>query len=279
MSLELSVEFYPPQQESAVEKLRQAREKLRAINPAFYSVTFGAGGATQEFTFATVKEMVAEGYEVCPHLTCIGATQEKVRAILSRYKALGVKRIVALRGDLPSGVYGLGEFKHAADLVAFIRAETGDHFHISVAAYPECHPQAGSARADLLALKSKFDAGANAAITQYFFNADAYSFFIDAAEKAGIHAPIIPGIMPVMNFNNLRRFSSVCGAEIPRWMERRFDDCLRYEENYSALAIEVITRLCDRVIASGAPGLHFYTMNTASAVLKICEHLKLPLST
>ncbi len=276
MTTELSIEFFPPTTAEGAEKLRLTRDKLSVLRPAFFSVTFGAGGSTRERTFSTVKEIAASGSEAAPHLSCIGSTRENIRAILHEYASAGIGRIVALRGDLPSGVVDPGEFRYANELVEFIRRETGDRFHIEVAAYPEWHPQAKSPRDDLLAFKRKAEAGADSAITQYFYNLDAYLHFVDAARKIGVGIPIVPGIMPIGSFSKLARFSDACGAEIPRWMRKTFESYGDDADSIRAFGLDVVTGLCERLLAEGAPGLHFYSMNMAGPTLEICRRLGLP---
>ena len=271
----VSVEFFPPKTPEGVEKLRGVRQQLYALKPEFCSVTFGAGGSTQEGTFKAVADILAEGVSAASHFSCIGATRATVRAQLATLKAMGVKRLVALRGDLPSG-YGMGgEFHYASELVAFIRQETGDDFHIEVAAYPEVHPQAKSPQSDLEAFATKVRAGANSAITQYFYNPDAYFRFVDDCEKLGIGLPIVPGIMPITNCTQLARFSDNCGAEIPRWIRKRLESFGDDRDAIRAYGVEVVADLCRRLLAGGAPGLHFYTMNQAGPTLAICERLGL----
>ena len=272
---ELSIEFFPPTTPEGTAKLRATREQLAELKPAFFSVTYGAGGSTRERTFATVKEIAASGCEAAPHLSCIGSTREGIRAILQEYADAGIRRIVALRGDLPSGVGDPGEFRYANELVEFIRRETGDRFRIEVAAYPEWHPQARSPRDDLLAFKRKADAGADSAITQYFYNLDAYLHFVDAARRLGVNIPIVPGIMPVGTFSKLARFSDACGAEIPRWMRKTFESYGDDSASVRAFGLDVVTRLCEQLIAAGAPGLHFYSMNQAGLTTEICRRLGL----
>ena len=273
MSLELSVEFFPPQTAEGVEKLRATRGRLAALKPEFFSVTYGAGGSTRERTLETVMEIAAEGHNAAPHLSCIGSTREGIREMLAIFTARGIRRIVALRGDLPSGMVDAGEFRYANELVEFIRAETGAQFHIEVAAYPEWHPQAKSPRDDLLNFKRKIDAGANSAITQYFYNADAYEHFISEALALGISVPIVPGIMPIASFSKLARFSDACGAEIPRWMRHKFESYGDDAESIRAFGLDVVTELCQRLVERGAPGLHFYSMNQAGLTLEICRRL------
>ncbi len=278
MSIELSIEFFPPHTDEGVEKLRVTRQRLAVLKPEFFSVTYGAGGSTRERTLAVVEEMAAEGYDAAPHLSCIGSTRAGVSEMLHTFAARGIRRIVALRGDLPSGMVDAGEFRYASELVEFIRAETGDRFRIEVAAYPEWHPQARSPREDLLNFKRKVDAGANSAITQYFYNADAYEHFVAEARALGIAIPIIPGIMPIASFSKLARFSDACGAEIPRWMRRRFEGFGDDADSIRAFGLDVVTELCQRLIERGAPGLHFYCMNQAGLTLELCRRLGLATS-
>jgi methylenetetrahydrofolate reductase (NADPH) len=269
----ISFEFFPPQTPEGVEKLTAARKKLAALKPEFFSCTFGAGGSTQDRTLDTIKQIHAEGHSAAPHLSCVGSTRENIRALLNTYKDIGIKRIVALRGDLPSGMHSIGEFQYANELVAFIRAETGNHFHIEVAAYPEFHPQAHSAQDDLRNFKRKVDAGANSAITQYFYNADAYFRFVEETRKLGITTPVVPGIMPIVRYSQLARFSDTCGAEIPRWMRKTMEGYGDDVESVQAFGRDVVTQLCEKLIAGGAPGLHFYTLNQANASLEILNRL------
>ena len=271
----ISIEFFPPQTAEGADKLRVVRQKLAVLKPEFFSVTFGAGGTTQERTFETVFEIQREGHQAAPHLSCIGSTREHIREILQRYQAAGIRRIVALRGDLPSGVGFAGELRYANELVEFIRAETGSHFQIEVAAYPEYHPQARTPRDDLLAFKRKVDAGADSAITQYFYNLDAYLHFRDECEALGITIPIVPGIMPIVSFSKLARFSDACGAEIPRWMRRKFEAYGDDTDSIKAFGLDVVSELCAKLLAAGAPGLHFYSMNQAAPTLAVCERLGL----
>ena len=273
MTFELSIEFFPPQSPEGMEKLRATRARLAVLKPEFFSVTYGAGGSTREPTLATVMEIAGEGHNAAPHLSCIGSSREGIREMLAIFKERGIRRIVALRGDLPSGMADAGEFRYASELVAFIRAETGDSFHIEVAAYPEWHPQAKSPREDLLNFKRKVDAGANSAITQYFYNADAYEHFVDEARALGVGIPIVPGIMPIASFSKLARFSDACGAEIPRWMRRKLESFGDDAESIRAFGLDVATELCQRLIERGAPGLHFYSMNLAGLTLEICRRL------
>jgi len=275
MNTELSLEFFPPQTPEGVAKLRAVRAELAALQPKFFSVTYGAGGSTRERTFDIVKEILAEGHGAAPHLSCIGSTRAGMREILGEFQAAGIRRIVALRGDLPSGMAQAGELRYANELVEFIRAETGDWFSIEVAAYPEWHPQAKSPRDDLDAFALKVRAGANSAITQYFYNADAYFSFVEAAQKLGVTIPIIPGIMPIGSFAKLARFSDMCGAEIPRWMRRKFECYYDDTASIRAFGLDVVTDLCQRLLAGGAPGLHFYTMNQSALTLEICRRLQI----
>jgi methylenetetrahydrofolate reductase (NADPH) len=273
-TLPLSFEFFPPKTSEGADKLRAVRQKLYAHQPEFCSVTFGAGGSTQEGTFAAVAEIQAEGVPAASHFSCIGATQAGVRAQLAQLQAMGVKRLVALRGDLPSGYGAGGQFHYASDLVAFIRAETGDAFHIEVAAYPETHPQARSPQADLQAFATKVKAGANSAITQYFFNSDAYFRFVDDAYALGVDVPVVPGIMPILGSSQLLRFSDACGAEIPRWIRLRLQAYGDDTASIKAFGLDVVTDLCDQLVTAGVPGLHFYTMNQSQAVGEIIGRLQ-----
>ena len=270
-----SFEFFPPRTPEGEDKLRGARRQLAQLSPAFCSVTFGAGGSTREGTLATVLEIRSEGINAAPHLSCIGGTADSLRSVLARYKESGIRHIVALRGDLPSGTVDAGEFRYANELVAFIREETGDWFHVDVAAYPEVHPQARSAQEDLDAFRRKVDAGANSAITQYFFNPDAYWHFVDAAAAAGVAVPIVPGIMPIGSFTKLARFSDACGAEIPRWIRRRLEGYGDDTASIRAFGLDVVTDLCEGLLARGAPGLHFYTLNQAALTTTIWQRLGL----
>ena len=273
--LPVSFEFFPPKTPEGAEKLRAVRQQLYAQRPEFCSVTYGAGGSTQEGTFGTVREILAEGVSAASHFSCIGATRQSVREELATLKAMGVRRLVALRGDLPSG-YGMGgEFHHASDLVAFIRAETGRDFHIEVAAYPEVHPQANSADADLQAFAAKVRAGADSAITQYLFNADAYERFVDDVRRMGLDVPVVPGIMPIMGSSQLMRFSDACGAEIPRWIRLRLQGFGDDTASIRAFGLDVVTSLCEQLRQRGVPSLHFYTMNQSATTLEICRRLGL----
>ena len=268
-----SIEFFPPKTPEGVEKLRAVRQQLYALKPEFCSVTFGAGGSTQEGTFNTVRDILAEGMRAASHFSCVGATRETVRGQLATLKAMGVKHLVALRGDLPSGFGGGGEFHYASDLVAFIRNETGDDFQIEVAAYPEVHPQAKSPAADLQAFAAKVHAGANSAITQYFYNSDAYFRFLEETEALGVTIPVVPGIMPITNSTQLMRFSDASGAEIPRWIRLRLQSFGDDTASIKSFGLDVVTDLCEQLRAGGAPGLHFYSMNQSAATLEICKQL------
>ncbi len=273
MNLPLSFEFFPPKTPEGAEKLRGVRQQLYALAPEFCSVTYGAGGSTQEGTFTTVREILSEGVAAASHFSCVGATRDTVREQLQVLKAMGVRRLVALRGDLPSGYGAGGEFPYASDLVAFIRAETGDDFRIEVACYPEIHPQAKSAEADLQAFVAKVRAGADSAITQYFFNADAYFRFVDDAIKLGVNTPVVPGIMPITSSTQLMRFSDACGAEIPRWIRLRLQGFGDDTASIKAFGLDVVTDLCDQLRCAEVPGLHFYTMNQSAATTEIVRRL------
>lgn len=269
----ISFEFFPPKTDEGIAKLRTTRQQLAQFKPAFFSVTFGAGGSTRDRTLETVLEIRSEGHAAAPHLSCIGSSRENIRAILAEYRSHGIRHIVALRGDIPSGMGEFGEFRYANELVEFIRAEHGDHFHIEVAAYPEYHPQARSAHDDLRNFAQKVKAGADSAITQYFFNADAYFAFVDEVRALGVEIPIVPGIMPITNFSQLARFSDACGAELPRWLRLKLQSYADDVPSIRALGLDVITELSERLLEGGAPGLHFYTLNQAGAVSTICQRL------
>ncbi len=271
----LSIEFFPPKTPEGSEKLRAVRQELYALQPQFCSVTYGAGGSTQAGTISTLKEILSEGMPAASHFSCIGATRDSVREQLQEFKQMGVKRLVALRGDLPSGYGAGGEFQYASDLVAFIRAETGDDFKIEVAAYPEIHPQAKSPEADLQAFATKVKAGAHSAITQYFYNSDAYFRFVDDAYKLGVDIPIVPGIMPITSSTQLLRFSDACGAEIPRWIRLRLQAYGDDVVSIKAFGLEVVSDLCDQLRTAGVPSFHFYSMNQSVATLAICKNLGL----
>ena len=275
-SRHFSFEFFPPKTEQAVTNLRDTVDKLACLQPSFCSVTFGAGGSTREMTFETVVDIQQNtGIEAAPHISCIASTKENIHDVLQAYQSNDIRHIVALRGDMPSGMMSAGEFRYANELVAFIRAETGDHFHIEVAAYPEVHPQAANAETDLLNFKRKVEAGADTAITQYFYNPDAYFRFIDDCERLGITLPIVPGIMPITNYTQLSRFSEACGAEIPRWVKKRLELFGEDRTAIRAFGVDVVTELCRRLLDQGAPGLHFYTLNQSEACLAIWGNLGL----
>jgi methylenetetrahydrofolate reductase (NADPH) len=275
--LAFSFEFFPPKTEKGAESLRTVSQKLAAKNPCFFSVTFGAGGSTQERTLETVIDIKRHtGVDVAPHLSCIGSTRDSIRNILNTYIENDIHHLVALRGDMPSGMHTPGEFRYANELVEFIRAETGQHFFVEVAAYPEIHPQATSAEADIKNFKRKVDAGADAALTQYFYNIDAYLTFVDDCERQGVTLPIVPGIMPITNYTNLVRFSDTCGAEIPRWIRKRLEGFGDDTASIKAFGLDVTTELCRRLLEAGAPGLHFYTMNQSAPTLKVWDDLDLP---
>jgi methylenetetrahydrofolate reductase (NADPH) len=268
-----SFEFFPPKTADGIEKLRENRAKLAQYNPEFFSVTFGAGGSTRDRTMDTVLEIQQEGFQSAPHISCVSSSKEEIRDLLKTYQECGIKRLVALRGDLPSGEVSAGDFKYAVELVEFIRAETGNQFHIEVAAYPEFHPEARTPKADLLNLKRKVDAGANSAITQYFYNADAYFRFVDQCEATGINVPIVPGIMPIYNITQLARFSSVCGADIPRWLKMRLEEYGEDIDSLRAFGVDVVSELCETLQAWGVPSLHFYTLNRSTMIGKIIENI------
>lgn len=270
-----SFELFPPQTPEGLEKLRVTRSQLTQLKPEFFSVTFGAGGSTRERTHGVVMELKQEGHDVAPHLSCVGATRQTTTEILDAYRAAGIRRLVALRGDLPSGMVELGEFRYAAELVRFVREQYGSHFHIEVGAYPEVHPQARSAADDLRHFRDKVEAGADSAITQYFFNADAYYHFRDQCEAMGVSIPIVPGIMPITRFHQLARFSDACGAEIPRWIRRKLEGFGDDAASIRAFGLDVVTMLCDDLLRNSAPGLHFYTLNQAGAVTTIWQRLGL----
>ena len=270
-----SCEFFPPRTAEGKEKLRATRRQLEQLGPRFFSVTFGAGGTTRDGTLETVLEINREGFDAAPHLSCIGATRESIAAILDRYKAGGIRQMVALRGDMPSGTHEAGDFQYASELIAFIRQRTGDWFRIEAAAYPEVHPQARSPQDDLNNFKRKVDAGANAGITQYFYNADAYFRFRDDIEALGVSVPVVPGIMPIASFTQLARFSDMCGAEIPRWMRLKLQSYGDDRASIRSFGLDVVTDLCDRLLSQGAPGLHFYTLNMAGMTSTIWQRLGL----
>ena len=270
----LSFEFYPPKTDDQRAQLDRTAAKLKGHAPEYVSCTFGAGGSTLSYTSETVRHLNQHhGLQAAPHLSCVGGTREEIRELLKLYRAIGVKRIVALRGDLPSGMGFPGDLRYTSELIAFIRAEHGDAFRIEVGAYPETHPQASDALTDLRHFKTKIDAGADAAITQYFYNPDAYFHFVDAARKLGVDVPIIPGIMPISNFSQLRRFSEQCGAEIPRWISKRMQAYGDDAESVRSFGADVVAGLCDRLIAGGAPSLHFYTLNLAKPTNAVLERI------
>ncbi len=269
----LSFEFFPPKTLEGMATLRETRAELAKFNPEFFSVTFGAGGSTRDRTMDTVLEIQQEGFQAAPHISCISSSKEEIRNLLHAYQAQGIKRLVALRGDVPSGEVSSGDFRYAAELVAFIRSETGNHFHIEVAAYPEFHPEARTPAADLLNLKRKVDAGANSAITQYFYNPDAYFRFIEQCAATGINIPIVPGIMPIYNITQLARFSSICGAEIPRWLKMRLEEYGDDMTSLRAFGIDVVSELCETLKVWGVPSLHFYTLNRSGVISNIIENI------
>jgi len=269
----ISFEFFPPKTPEGAAKLVNVRHELYALKPEFFSVTYGAGGSTQDGTLQQVQAILSEGFDAAPHFSCIGATRDSVREQLAAFKAAGIRRMVALRGDLPSGHGTFGEFRYASELVAFIREETGDYFHLEVGCYPEVHPQAKSPEADLQAYVTKVRAGANSAITQYFYNSDAYFRFVDDAYKLGADIPVVPGIMPIISSTQLMRFSDACGAEIPRWMRLRLQAFGDDTASIKAFGLDVVADLCEQLLNGGAPSLHFYTMNQAQAVKQLVERI------
>ncbi|MBA3696538.1 MAG: methylenetetrahydrofolate reductase [NAD(P)H] [Methylotenera sp.] len=269
----LSFEFFPPKTVEGINKLRETRSQLAKFNPEFFSVTFGAGGSTRDRTLDTVLEIQKTGLDAAPHISCISSSKEEIRDLLNKYQTHGIKRLVALRGDVPSGEASAGDFRYAAELVAFIRAETGDHFHIEVAAYPEFHPEARTPAADLQNLQRKIEAGANSAITQYFYNADSYFRFMDQCDAADIKIPVVPGIMPIYNITQLARFSSICGAEIPRWLKMRLEEYGDDMASLRAFGIDVVSELCETLRVWGVPSLHFYTLNQSVVISKVLENI------
>lgn len=272
----ISFEFFPPKTAEGVSKLRETRKQLAQLQPKFFSVTFGAGGSTRDRTMETVLEIQGEGHEAAPHISCISSSRQEIAELLQAYKAKNIRHLVALRGDLPSGEASAGDFRYANELVSFIREQTGDWFEIEVAAYPEFHPESSSASADLRHFKAKVDAGADAAITQYFYNTDAYFRFVDQCQSLGIDIPIVPGVMPIYNYTQLARFSSVCGADIPRWLRLRLQDFGDDLPSLRSFGMDVVTELSERLVACGAPGLHFYTLNQAGIICTILQRLALP---
>lgn len=275
MSRTYSFEFFPPKTSEGRARLLETRKQLAQLGPSFFSVTFGAGGSTRERTLETVLDIQTGGVEAAPHISCIASSREEIRTILDQYRSHGIRHLVALRGDLPSGEVAASDFRYANELIEFIRQESGDWFRIEVAAYPEFHPEAPSARVDLANFKRKVDAGADAAITQYFYNADAYFRFVDDCVAMGIDIPVVPGIMPIYNFTQLSRFSAMCGAEIPRWLKLRLQNYGDDLASVRALGLDVVTEMCDRLLSGGAPGLHFYTLNQAGATSTIWQRLGL----
>lgn len=275
MATPVSFEFFPPKTDAGAEKIKVVHQALQALNPAYFSVTYGAGGSTRERTLSTIDALNGKGAPVAPHLSCIGDSKQRIAELLDLYKSQGINRLVALRGDLPSGQVGLGELPYATDLVRFIREHAGDHFHIEVAAYPEMHPQAASFEADIRHFVEKMQAGANAAITQFFFNPDSYFYFVERVRKAGINAPIIPGIMPITNASNLIRFADSCGADIPRWVRKQLASYGDDSESIKAFGHEVVFKLCERLIQGGAPSLHFYSMNQSEPTSQLVKDLDL----
>jgi methylenetetrahydrofolate reductase (NADPH) len=272
--MKVSFEFFPPNTEQGLEKLLQVAEKLESAQPEYFSVTYGAGGSTQEKTLATVRALCQRGYEVAPHLSCVGASRDTIDSLVGTYLDLGIKRIVALRGDLPSGMVQGGDFRFASDLVQYLRQKHGNSLHIEVASYPEVHPSAISHRTDLAALQTKFANGANAAITQFFYNADAYLDHVQQARQLGINQPIVPGIMPIHNFSSISRFAEGCGAEIPRWLTKRMQEFGDDSASIKALGLDVVERILLQVLASGARGVHFYTMNQSELSLELFRRIK-----
>lgn len=270
----LSFEFFPPKTEDGIENLRKTRQALAEFKPEFFSVTFGAGGSTRDRTMDTVLEIQSKGFEAAPHISCISSCKQEIRDLLQIYQEKGIKRLVTLRGDIPSGEASAGDFRYAADLVAFIRAETGDHFHLEVAAYPEFHPEARSPSKDLQNLKNKLDAGANSAITQYFYNTDAYFRFLEQCQAIGITAPIVPGVMPIYNFTQLARFSSVCGADIPRWLRLRLEEFADDMPSLQAFGVDVVSALCETLCKNGVSSLHFYTLNRSATIAQIIGNIQ-----
>ena len=269
----ISFEFFPPKTTEGVEELRETRLQLAKFKPEFFSVTFGAGGSTRDRTMETVLEIQQEGFSAAPHISCVSSSKAEIRALLQAYQAQGIKRLVTLRGDVPSGEVCVGDFRYALDLVEFIRAETGNHFHLEVAAYPEFHPEAKTPAADIFNLKRKIDAGANSAITQYFYNADAYFRFMDQCAAAGIDVPVVPGIMPIYNITQLARFSNICGAEIPRWLKMRLEEYGDDMASLRSFGVDVVSELCATLQAVGVPGLHFYTLNQAGIISSIIQNI------
>ncbi|KTF40834.1 methylenetetrahydrofolate reductase [NAD(P)H] [Xanthomonas translucens] len=271
----ISFEFYPPKTDEQRAQLDRTAARLKTYAPEYVSCTFGAGGSTLSYTSETVRHLKQHhSFEAAPHLSCVGGSREEIRELLKLYRAIGCRRLVALRGDLPSGMGHPGDLRYAADLIAFIRAEHGDAFHLEVGAYPETHPQASDALSDLRHFKAKVEAGADGAITQYFYNADAYFHFVDAVRKLGVHVPIVPGIMPISNFSQLRRFSEQCGAEIPRWIGKRMQALGDDGDAIREFGADLVAALCQRLLAGGAPALHFYTLNLAKPTISVLSRLE-----
>ncbi|AKK68853.1 methylenetetrahydrofolate reductase [NAD(P)H] [Xanthomonas translucens] len=271
----ISFEFYPPKTDEQRAQLDRTAARLKTYAPEYVSCTFGAGGSTLSYTSETVRHLKQHhGFEAAPHLSCVGGSREEIRELLKLYRAIGCRRLVALRGDLPSGMGHPGDLRYAADLIAFIRAEHGDAFHLEVGAYPETHPQASDALSDLRHFKAKVEAGADGAITQYFYNADAYFHFVDAVRKLGVQVPIVPGIMPISNFSQLRRFSEQCGAEIPRWIGKRMQALGDDGDAIREFGADLVAALCQRLLAGGAPALHFYTLNLAKPTISVLSRLE-----
>ncbi len=271
--IDFSFEFFPPKTAEGMANLRDVRQQLAVFRPEFFSVTLGAGGSTRDSTMESVLEIHQSGHNAAPHISCISSSKQEIRELLQHYQQAGINRLVTLRGDIPSGEVSAGDFKYANELVSFIRQETGDWFHLEVAAYPEFHPESGSAQRDLENFKCKMEAGANSAITQYFYNVDAYFRFVDAAQAQGVHAPIIPGIMPIYNYTQLARFSSVCGAEIPRWLRMRLEAYGDDLASLRAFGVEVVANICRRLAEQGVSKMHFYTLNQATTLRRIIEQL------
>lgn len=270
---ELSFEFFPPRTDQGAQTLLRVHESLAELKPEFFSVTFGAGGSTQDGTFDAVKAIIESGSDAAPHISCIGSSADSIRSMIKSYLAIGVKRVVALRGDLPSGMVERGDFEYANELVSFIREEFGDELHIEVAAYPDFHPESPNPKKDIENFKRKVDAGANSALTQYFYNADSYFAYVDEARNLNIDLPIIPGIMPITNYTQLVRFSDNCGAELPRWIRARMAEYQDDEASLKAFGLDVVTQLCEQLLSRGAPGIHFYTLNKIEPVKTISQRL------
>ncbi len=275
MTTPVSIEFFPPNTPVGTEKLKTVVQELRAVNPQYFSVTYGAGGSTREKTLSTVADIASQGFDAAPHLSCVGSTRENIAEILATYRAQDIRRVVALRGDLPSGTATAGEFRYASELVSFIRETQGKDWHIEVAAYPETHPQQRYAARDLQHFADKMRAGADGAITQFFFNADAYFHFVDEARKLGVTQPIVPGIMPFHNYGRIAQFAQRDGIEIPRWVQMKMEGFMDDAASIRAFGLDVVAKLCERLIAGGAPGVHFYTLNQSALTLELCKRLGL----